>query len=83
MFVEQPLASAGSAKDLQAKGRLTLWEPEPCQNRGGALHPRSDPNAYTKPGRMVSLVLDRVLFMMLLNKNLKFTKKILTYTQVC
>ena len=31
-------------------------EPDPYSKEGVALHPKRDPEAYPKPGRMVSMV---------------------------
>ena len=51
-------------KILQANGQLTLVELISCQLGGGAQHPRSDCRAYSKPGRMVSVVWDLLIEML-------------------
>ena len=48
-----------NSKSLEGqKAHLTLLELVSCQNGGAGKHPLSEPRAYPKPGRMVSVVQD-------------------------
>ena len=58
---------------------VNLGSPESCKNGEGAQHPQSDLGANHKPGRMVSLVSDRVvmlLLLMLILNNFAATSKV-------